>query len=321
MKVVPRLMNKMTEAKKNGKDVNKPGKPKIPEMGGIAALWWFSIAITFVLGVERVFDLGDRRIYVLAAVSVFLMSAFVGLIDDIATLSTRGKIIYVALASIPLIIVSPGAAVIAIPFNGALDFTTPYMLYLFFWIFIVPLGVTGAANALNMSAGYNGLETGQIAVISFFLLIIARLKGADDGTAVLIFGTLLGTAIALYYYNRYPAKTFIGDVGTLGMGAMIAAGVIIGKIEFYGLICIIPAFYELGSTVYHEMKGIKRRGLCHSPKIMKDGRLRPPKGAEKYTLCYVLLNDRPMTEKKLVNTVLVLYIACGLGALFLCLAS
>ena len=72
---------------------------------------------------------------------------------------------------------------------------------------------------------------------------------------------------------------------------------------------------ELFATGYYKWKGVERRGLCHNPVINGNNTLQPPKGAEKYTLCYFLLSRRPQTEKDSVNRVLKLFILSGLLAL------
>ena len=62
-----------------------------------------------------------------------------------------------------------------------------------------------------------------------------------------------------------------------------------------------------------------RREACHSPVIAVDGKLSPPKGAERYTLAYLILGRRPMTEPRLVATLLSLYALSGLAAVALSL--
>jgi len=107
---------------------------------------------------------------------------------------------------------------------------------------LVPLGITGAANAANMLAGFNGLEVGMGIVIVVSLSIIAYLIG--EMTALIILLAALGALLATIYYNWYPAKIFIGDVGTLSIGAIIATAVIIGSFEFAGIIIVIPYFVD-----------------------------------------------------------------------------
>jgi len=103
---------------------------------------------------------------------------------------------------------------------------------------LVPLGITGAANAANMLAGFNGLEVGMGIVIVVSLSIIAYLIG--EMTALIILLAALGASLATIYYNWYLAKIFIGDVGTLSIGAIIATAVIIGSFESAGVIIVIP---------------------------------------------------------------------------------
>ena len=314
MHTLPKVMRKMKIAGFVGVDIHKKNKPEIPQMGGIAALYGFSLGLAVILGVQSMFNWGDHRVVMLAAVGVFLVAAFVGLIDDISVLSTRSKILYIALASIPLIAVAPSQAIFTMPFYGTMYFMDPYILYIIFWIIIIPIGITGVANALNMSSGCNGLCSGEICVISFFLMIISYLKNPHNGST-LIFAALFGATLVLYHYNKFPARTFIGNAGALGLGAAIGAGLIIGKIEFYGIICIMPAFYELFATVYYGAKGVKRKSLCKNPIILDDGRIKPPKGAEKYTLRYYILSKKPMTEKQVVDVILSSYILCSAVAL------
>ena len=50
----------------------------------------------------------------------------------------------------------------------------------------------------------------------------------------------MGALLATSYYNWYPAKILVGDVGTLTIGAIIASAVIIGNYEAAGVILMIP---------------------------------------------------------------------------------
>src|SRR5437867_1372180 len=207
-------------------------------------------------------------------------------------------------------------AFVAFQFGGMINLTQTPLIY---WFILVPIGVTGVANAMNMSAGYNGLESGQIAIVSGSLFIISSIRGTQE--SMLIFAALTGASVGLFWFNRFPPRVFIGDIGTLGLGAAIAAGAIIGGLEVYGLIAILPAFYEAVATVYfgYVRKNGDRREACHNPRIGPDGALSPPKGAERYTLAYRLLAKTPMKEARLVTVLLTLYAVAGLAAIALSL--
>lgn len=314
--VAPYLLNRLRKAKIVGIDVNKADKREIPEMGGLAAFIGFLFSLSVVLLVIRAFSNLEPMVFtsIIAAIGVFAIASMIGIIDDLVGISRRKKAIYVMFASIPLIIGQCSDPMILLPFHSHLDFTGVLILY---WLIIVPVGITGVANAMNMCAGYNGLESGEITIISFFLLIISYLNGTE--AAVLIFSGLLGASIGLFIFNKYPAKMFVGDVGTLGLGAVIGAGCIVGNIGFYGILCILPAFYELFATIYYGSRKMERRDACMNPIILDNGKLKPPRGAEKFTLSYLLLSKKPMHEAKLVNRVLSIYVLCGLLSLGLSL--
>ena len=55
---------------------------------------------------------------------------------------------------------------------------------------------------------------------------------------------MLGALLAFLYYNWYPAKVFMGDAGTLGIGAVIASSVIVGNYEMAGVIVILPYTFD-----------------------------------------------------------------------------
>lgn len=315
--LTPPLIRKMRAGGMVGEDVNKPSRTTVAELGGIAALFAFSISLSLVVGLQKLLGNVAEPPF-LAAISVFFMASMIGLIDDISDLKQRLKAIAVAFTALPLLLVHLGPEVIDLPLGHQLGFQGS--AYLFYWLILVPIGVTGIANAMNMSAGYNGLESGQIAVVSASLLGIGLLREIPD-FSLLIFASLLGCSLGLFYFNRFPARVFIGDIGTLGLGAALGAGVILGHIEFYGVIAIAPAFYEAVATAYYGLrkKNGDRKAACRQPAIEADGILRPPEGASRYTLAYLILSKRPMTERGLVRTLLAIYAASGAVAIALSL--
>ena len=294
-----------------GIDVNKREKSRVPYLGGLSIIFGFSVAILLVSGIGENFNFNLDQSIAFMIVSVPIISGFIGIIDDFKSIPRIVKAVIMMIPAIPLIILHSGVPVIFLPFQVTIDLTNVSWLY---WFVLVPIGITGASNAIGMTDGYNGLATGEVIIASFFLLVISYIMNANE-IAILIFGALIGSSIAFFIFNKYPSKIFLGDTGSLTLGALIAIGAIIGNIEFYGVICIVPTFYELGATVYYKFKGIERREACINPVILDDGRLKPPEGAERYTLVYYILSKKSMEEKKLVYMVLVLYAICGLVAL------
>ncbi len=303
--LTPPLITKMKAGGMVGIDINKRTKTPIAELGGISALFAFSLSLSLVVGLQKLLGNVAEPPF-LAAISVFFIAATIGLIDDISDLPQRVKAVAVAFAALPLMLVHLGAPIIGFPFGYQLAFSGES--HLLYWLILVPIGITGIANAMNMSAGYNGLETGQIAVISAGLLVVGQIQHVPD-VALLVFGATFGCAAGLFFFNRYPAKLFIGDIGTLGLGAGLGAGVILAHIEFYGLVAIAPAFFELTAALYFGAKGKNaiRKSACRNPVILPDGTLQQPPGAEHYTLAYWVLAHRRMTETSLVRVLVGFY--------------
>ena len=311
--IMPKVIRKMVQADICGNDVNKIDKPVVPEMGGIGAVLGFSLGLSLTIAILKYLDYIDAE-PLLVSISVLCIAALIGLLDDVSILGRKEKAWFISFASLPLIISQIGESEInllflSINFNGEIP-------NLIFWIIVVPFGVTCCANALNMSAGYNGLESGQMVIISLSMLLVSSIKNLDD-TILMLWGGILGSSFGLYMFNKYPAKIFVGDVGTLGFGALIASTVIMSNQIVFGVICIIPSFYELYSTLRYKFKGIERRDACMNPQITTEGILHPPKGSEDYTLSYLILNHSPSNEKTLVNKILILYIFSGLMACLL----
>jgi UDP-N-acetylglucosamine--dolichyl-phosphate N-acetylglucosaminephosphotransferase len=165
-------------------------------------------------------------------------------------------------AALPLMAIKEGYSLMKIPGLGIINFGVFYSLIL------VPLGITGAANAVNMLAGFNGLEAGMGIVAIGSLTIIAYLMGQTTSFIILI--AALGALLATLYYNWYPAKILVGDVGTLTIGAIIASAVIIGNFEAAGVILMIPYMVDFLIKAKNHFPGKNWWG------IYKDGKLYCP---------------------------------------------
>ena len=228
--VIPRLR----QAKIVGKDMHKPGQPEVPEMGGMIFVIGFSTGVITTIIIATFFSslLSVDLVQILAILSVVLIMAVIGIIDDLIRVRQGIKAITPLLASLPLVALKIGSTTMSIPIIGHVDFGIFYPLVL------VPLAVTGAANATNMLAGFNGEEAGVGIVAMGSLAVVAYIAG--ETTAFLILIAALGALLATLYYNWYPAKVFVGDAGTLTIGAIMAAAVIIGNFETAGIIIIIP---------------------------------------------------------------------------------
>lgn len=115
-----------------------------------------------------------------------------------------------------------GTDFIYIPFLGAVKLG-------FLFVPISTLIITTFANFFNITDGLDGLSCG-ILVISLFAFWI--LAGSSLDTPISLFISLwIGALIAFLYFNIYPARLWLGDVGSMSFGATIAViAVLLGKI-------------------------------------------------------------------------------------------
>lgn len=230
----PIIIPRLKKAGIVGKNMNSEKQEEVAEMGGLMIAAGFGAGIIFAISLRTFFDvfLSVSLTSILAVLSTVLIVVIIGVFDDLISIRQWIKAIMPVFAALPLMAIKEGYSLMRIPFVGMIDFGIFYSLVL------VPLGITGAANAVNMLAGFNGLEVGMGAVAVGSLAIIAYIIGQTNALIILV--AALGALLATLYYNWYPAKILVGDVGTLSIGAVIASAVIIGNYETAGAIIIIP---------------------------------------------------------------------------------
>jgi UDP-N-acetylglucosamine--dolichyl-phosphate N-acetylglucosaminephosphotransferase len=256
--VIPRLK----KAGIVGKNMNSEKQEEIPEMGGLVIAAGFGVGIVFAIFLRTFFDLflSVSLTSILAVLSTVLIVVIIGVFDDLISIGQWIKALIPVFAALPLMAIKEGYSIMRIPFVGMIDFGIFYPLVL------VPLGITGAANAFNMLAGFNGLEVGMGVVAIGALAVIAYLNGITASLVILM--AVLGALVAALYYNWYPAKILVGDVGTLTIGAVIASAVIVGNYETAGAILVIPYVVDFlikAKNRFPYSFGVYREGKLYCP--------------------------------------------------------
>jgi len=279
-----------------GKDVHKPGQPEIPELGGLAIAAGIVMALLFATAVssfsslQSLFNANLNVLVILAVLCLVLIVEMIGMVDDVLGIPQYIKLILPVVAALPLMAVKVSALhAFSIPFIGAIDFITP-ALYLFI---LIPIGVIATTNVTNTFAGYNGQETGVGAVAAFALLMIGLLKG--DMLVAALSAALLGSQLAFLKFNWYPAKVFPDDVGTLLIGAMIGAISIIGGLEVFGAVLLLPHIID-----FFLFKVPNRLPHAVVQTVLKGGKLHP-KGKPLELSQYIMNRAGGIAEKDLVQ--------------------
>jgi len=228
-----------------GKDVNKPDKPEVAEMGGIAIIAGFTAGILLAIFFYTFFDTEFQLIPILAGLITIHSLSFIGIVDDLLDIPQYIKAFLPLFAAIPLVALSAaGSTEMSFPFIGPVDFGIFYVLVL------VPIGIAVASNLTNMLAGFNGMEAGMGVIIFTTASILAVMHGRIE--ALLLFLPFLGALLAFLFFNWYPSKAFPGDVGNLTIGAALATGVIVGNMEAAGALLLIPYVVDFFIKIYNK---------------------------------------------------------------------
>lgn len=244
--LTPYIGSLMRKAGIVGRDIHKPDKPEVPEMGGLVFLLVLPLSLVSLLN-------GTLA----KALLIFLLFGVIGIIDDITRLKQSHKVFLSLLVS---------SIVISISINTDLDILlASFELGLLYYLFAI-LFITGSANLVNLLAGFNGLEVGTSAIALFFLGLIT------SGNAKVL--ALVGSAVALgfLWWNKYPARIFPGDTGTLSLGALIGLVGILGKVEVFAAFLLLPHFVDFLLKSKIRFKG---RPLGRT-EVLEDGTLKAP---------------------------------------------
>jgi phospho-N-acetylmuramoyl-pentapeptide-transferase len=163
--------------------------------------------------------------------------------EKILVQSVAGAMLGVWLAS------TNALGTVHIPFIASIDLG---------WLFIpfVILSVVLMTNAVNIADGLDGLSTNEMLASFLGFLIIAIDKQAWDITILIC--TVIGALLGYLYFNIPPARVQMGDVGSLSLGALLAACAFILEVPLLLLIISLPFVITLLSTV---VQGFARRIL------------------------------------------------------------
>lgn len=251
---LPKWIKKAKQVGLIWEDMNKYGHPKnVAASGGIVVLMAFVLAVLSYVAI-RTFFIGDvnssiLKIFVIICVMLFL--GLIGFIDDIlgwqhGGLSWKFRLLLAFLASLPLVVINAGQHMINLPFFGKVYLGMIYPLLL------IPLGIAGATTTYNFLAGFNGLEAGQGIIILGFLSYVAAATG--NSWLAIIGLTMVGSLLVFYYFNRFPAKVFPGDILTYSVGALIACMAVLGNFERIAVFVFLPYILEVILKVRGKIK-------------------------------------------------------------------
>jgi phospho-N-acetylmuramoyl-pentapeptide-transferase len=215
-------------------------KRNIPTMAGIV----FIAAITIV---TVIFNLDRAQTYL--PLAALLGGGAVGLLDDIINLRSHGKGVAGLRSSLKFIMIIALSAVLGWFFFAQLGYNSVYIPFVGSFViewWIVPLfalAVVSTGNAVNITDGLDGLAGGLLAVAFGSFGVIALLQG-NFGIAGFCF-TVVGALLSYLWFNIFPARFFMGDVGSFALGTSLGVVAMLTNTLFLlpiiGLIFVIEA--------------------------------------------------------------------------------
>ncbi len=246
-------------------------KKGTPTMGGLLIV--FSLTMASLLMADL------TNLYVLTTLGVTLGFAVVGFTDDFqkvtqgrnAGISAREKLLW------QFVIATLGMVVLWSRPEFDTHLSVPFLKEVrpdLGWLYI-PFGalvVVGASNAVNLTDGLDGLAIGPVMTTSATLAILAYCAGHSRIAEYLLITHIPGagelsivcaaTAMAglgFLWFNAHPAQMFMGDVGSLALGAVLGIVAVISKNELV-LVVAGGVFVIEALSVIIQIGSIKLRG-------------------------------------------------------------
>jgi phospho-N-acetylmuramoyl-pentapeptide-transferase len=216
------------------------GKASTPTMGGVC--FWLIICLVSTISLA-VRD--SLSIDAIAVLTVSSLCAILGLVDDLAKFASKSNAgisawlrlliqfaIGTLLGIVLLSIYGPDLAFGQLVGNMQGHFQA-YYLVLPVACYLAGIAFVFAAtcNALNLHDGLDGLATGTS--LQVFLCLAVMLQYLRQPSFALIAAVTAGSMLAFLIYNRHPAKIFMGDVGSLFLGALMVSLAIVSHLVLW----------------------------------------------------------------------------------------
>jgi len=219
-----------------------------PTMGGIVIIVAFIAAVAISL--PLISASGGALTLVLALTVGF---GLVGLTDDWAIikhkrslgLRAREKLALQFILAAGFLYLLRGLGfvnlVVLVPFSDAL-------LRLGWWYYpAAAVFIVLTSNSINLTDGLDGLAAGLAAIAGISVGVLASIRGEPAMSAALF--ALAGACIGFLWYNAHPARVFMGDTGSLALGAALAGAAIALKAELLLLVIGIIFYIEALSVI------------------------------------------------------------------------
>ncbi len=249
-------------------------KEGTPTLGGLVII--FSVVVT-------VFLWGNlTKLYLWLSLGIFIIFGLIGFFDDWRKVTKKRNLGLTGKQKLLLQGLTAALFLYLALKYGTFDtkLSVPFFknfrpdLGLFYFPFTM-LVIVGASNAVNLTDGLDGLAIGPFVVVALVYMVFVYLAGhvklahylhipyvPGAGELSVFCGALVGAGLGFLWYNAYPAEIFMGDVGSLPLGASLGALAVISKQELLlalaGGIFVVEAVSVMLQVAYFRLTGGRR---------------------------------------------------------------
>jgi phospho-N-acetylmuramoyl-pentapeptide-transferase len=233
-----------------------------PTMGGVFII--FSVLIAMFLWM----DMGSWKVWL--ALASFAAFGIIGFADDYLKVTRHNSAGLPAWGKLAGQFAVAIAVVLVLYFSGEEHITSLYIPFFknpvadlgWLWIPFAVLLIVGESNAVNFSDGLDGLLAGLMILVFITLALVTYVSGrvdyasylgipyiADAGELTVFCLAAAGACIGFLWFNAHPAEVFMGDVGSLSLGGLVAVISLIIKKEILLLIIGGVFVLEIASVI------------------------------------------------------------------------
>lgn len=267
-----RIVLPILRKKKAGQYINEyvpdahKAKAGTPTMGGISFVAAFLVVMAVVVIYWTVSHAGRALIPVALVVLYAICNAAIGFVDDYFKLNKRQNEGLTDWQKMLLQVVIAGAFLAMMGITGNMETTLRIPFTDIVWnigLFAYPLYLlvlVGFVNATNITDGLDGLASSVCVPVGTFIMLLGMLEMIPE---VAVPGAaLLGCVLGFLVYNQHPAMMFMGDTGSLFLGAVImGCAVMAGELLLFvlaGFMFVIEMLSSLLQRLYFKLTHGKR---------------------------------------------------------------
>jgi len=249
--------------------VDRPGGRKqhagaTPTMGGLVifAVVFAGIFISLGLGnrVSEMIEPHGRAIYAVMLCTSAMM--LLGVIDDRRRLPAKVKLLVQLVVAMAAFLLGFGVSAVTIPWAGSVSLGGLFSpLLSIIWI-------VGVTNAVNLTDGLDGLAVG-VGFLAAATNAVVAIYLQNYYMAVMMI-VLAGALLGFLRWNFHPARVFLGDTGSLGLGMFLALCSLHSAQKAQTAVMILVPLCALGYPIFDALLAVARRTLAGQPLLAGD---------------------------------------------------